>query len=575
MGPIAFTYGPVKGTASLSVPVACAADQPCPPQLAIQFAELDAGKLQAALLGAQKPDTLLSTLIARLTTSKPPVWPRIDAQVTADSLVLGPFKLQNATASLHIEPAAAEITSFNAGLLGGQFTLTGKVANGGKPAYALEGKFDKLSAPAVCQLLALSCTGGTVDGRWQNQSLRLLRQGPRLLRRWQPCTSTGIAAPLPTIPSLELPAALARFDRFTADAVIASGAVTLKQSQVQQGRRKSAINAAITFGDPPKISFAAPQAAPVRKAVNPHFIPAKIRPWPHPQNSSAAQIQCKGILFDMDGILISSISSVERSWTKWANLRGMDPAYACSIAHGCRAIETIAKLRPDLDPEAELKIIEDIEVADGEGLTVLPGVLEMLAASAKDRWTVVTSATERLASARMADAGIPVPERIVTAEHVIRGKPHPEPFLAGAAMLGFAPQDCVVFRGFVFGCAGGPRRRMHRDRHHVFASRRIPALPPTTSSLTSPVSPSRLTVTLSRFESGPSTLRAASLLTDSLLPVLLVRLDPPSVSVLQWPRVHLNTPAKARNCSRLMLIGFSKTNQRTPSVHGGVVSEPM
>lgn len=160
---------------------------------------------------------------------------------------------------------------------------------------------------------------------------------------------------------------------------------------------------------------------------------------------SAAQIQCKGILFDMDGILISSISSVERSWTKWANLRGIDPAYACSIAHGCRAIETVAKLRPDLDPEAELKIIEDIEVADGEGLTVLPGVLELLAALPKSCWTVVTSATERLASARMADAGIPVPVRIVTAEHVIRGKPHPEPFLAGAAMLGFAPQDCVAF----------------------------------------------------------------------------------------------------------------------------------
>ena len=128
------------------------------------------------------------------------------------------------------------------------------------------------------------------------------------------------------------------------------------------------------------------------------------------------QIRCKGILFDMDGILISSIASVERSWTKWANLRGVDPDYACKIAHGRRAIETIAMLRPDLDSEAELKVIEDIEVADGEGLTVLPGVLELLAALPEGSWTVVTSATERLAWARMADAGIPVPERIVTAE---------------------------------------------------------------------------------------------------------------------------------------------------------------
>lgn len=171
--------------------------------------------------------------------------------------------------------------------------------------------------------------------------------------------------------------------------------------------------------------------------------------------SSPVQIRCKGILFDMDGILISSIESVERSWTKWAELRGVDPAYARSIAHGRRAIETIAALRPDLDGEAELKVIEEIEVADGKGLTVLPGVLGLLAALPKECWTVVTSATERLARARMADAGIPVPERIVAAENVICGKPHPEPFLAGARLLGVAPGECVVFEDSSSGVMAG------------------------------------------------------------------------------------------------------------------------
>jgi sugar-phosphatase len=170
---------------------------------------------------------------------------------------------------------------------------------------------------------------------------------------------------------------------------------------------------------------------------------------------SPVQIHCKGILFDMDGILISSIASVERSWAKWANLRGVDPGYACKIAHGRRAIETIAMLRADLDSEAELKVIEDIEVADGEGLTVLPGVLKLLAELPRESWTVVTSATERLAFARMADAGIPVPDRIVTANHVTYGKPHPEPFLAGARLLGVEPQDCVVFEDSSSGVLAG------------------------------------------------------------------------------------------------------------------------
>jgi len=166
-------------------------------------------------------------------------------------------------------------------------------------------------------------------------------------------------------------------------------------------------------------------------------------------------IRCKGILFDMDGILISSIGSVERSWTKWAHLRGVDPALARKTAHGRRAIETIAKLRPDLDSEQELKVIEDIEVADNEGLTVLPGVLDLLAALPSDRWTVVTSATERLARIRLAAGGIPVPKRLVTADHVTRGKPHPEPFLAGAALLGVAPAECVVFEDSSSGAEAG------------------------------------------------------------------------------------------------------------------------
>ena len=157
----------------------------------------------------------------------------------------------------------------------------------------------------------------------------------------------------------------------------------------------------------------------------------------------------------MDGILISSIGSVERSWTKWAEMRGVDPEYACKMAHGRRAIETAALLRPDLDSEAELKLIEDIELADGEGLAVLPGVLDILRALPAHRWTVVTSATERLARMRMAQAGIPVPERLISADDVTQGKPDPAPYLAGAALLGLRTDECVVFEDSESGTLSG------------------------------------------------------------------------------------------------------------------------
>jgi mannitol-1-/sugar-/sorbitol-6-phosphatase len=177
-------------------------------------------------------------------------------------------------------------------------------------------------------------------------------------------------------------------------------------------------------------------------------------------SSPAVQIRCKGVLFDMDGILVSSMGSVERSWAKWGQLHGLGSDLVTRLAHGRRAIETIAMLAPELDAEQELKVIEEIEIADNEGLSVLPGVLDLLAAltpagAPKPLWTVVTSATERLAHARMAVGGIPVPKKIVTADFVTRGKPHPEPFLAGAALLGVDPKDCVVFEDSASGAAAG------------------------------------------------------------------------------------------------------------------------
>lgn len=175
--------------------------------------------------------------------------------------------------------------------------------------------------------------------------------------------------------------------------------------------------------------------------------------------SSPVQVRCKGILFDMDGILISSVSSVERSWTKWARMRGVDPTYALGLIHGRRAIECVALLRPDLDSGEELKLVEDIELADGQGITVLPGVMDLIDALPREHWTVVTSATERLARIRLAGSGFPVPDRLVTAETVTEGKPNPAPYLAGAALLGYEPSECVVFEdsasGVAAGCAAG------------------------------------------------------------------------------------------------------------------------
>jgi mannitol-1-/sugar-/sorbitol-6-phosphatase len=172
-------------------------------------------------------------------------------------------------------------------------------------------------------------------------------------------------------------------------------------------------------------------------------------------SSSPVTVSCKAALFDMDGILISSIGSVERSWTKWCNMRGVDPAYAISVIHGRRAIDSLRAIRPDLDAEKELEILEDFECEDTEDIIVLAGVCDLLKVLPHDRWTIVTSATERLAKVRLKAAGLPVPDNFVYGETVTEGKPHPAPFLAGAELLGVAPGQCVVFEDSESGVAAG------------------------------------------------------------------------------------------------------------------------
>ena len=165
-----------------------------------------------------------------------------------------------------------------------------------------------------------------------------------------------------------------------------------------------------------------------------------------------------GILFDMDGVLMSSLGSVERSWRRYAEMRGVPPervAEVVQMAHGRRAIETVRALRPDLDADAELRIIEELEINDNQGLVVLPGVREILTALPQGSWAIVTSATERLARSRLAFAGIPAPRHFVTSEMVAQGKPHPEPYRRGAAALGVAAEQCLVIEDAPAGVAAG------------------------------------------------------------------------------------------------------------------------
>ncbi|WP_296942134.1 HAD-IA family hydrolase [uncultured Massilia sp.] len=157
-------------------------------------------------------------------------------------------------------------------------------------------------------------------------------------------------------------------------------------------------------------------------------------------------------LFDMDGTILTSIKAAERVWGRWAAGHGLDVEAFLPTIHGKRTEDTVRGLAlPGIDPVAEAARITAAEIEDTLGVEAIAGVADFLASLPRGRWAIVTSAPRRLAEARIAAAGLPLPEVMVAAEDVLRGKPAPDPFLLGAEKLGVAPADCLVFEDTLAG----------------------------------------------------------------------------------------------------------------------------
>src|SRR5690606_2453028 len=105
--------------------------------------------------------------------------------------------------------------------------------------------------------------------------------------------------------------------------------------------------------------------------------------------------------------------------------------------------------------EAAYDRIHALELDDNEGVTILPGTRDALAALPPERSAIVTSCTRPLAAARMAASGLVAPSVVVTADDVAHGKPNPDPFLLGARRLGVDPRRCLVVEDAPAGVASG------------------------------------------------------------------------------------------------------------------------
>ena len=166
-------------------------------------------------------------------------------------------------------------------------------------------------------------------------------------------------------------------------------------------------------------------------------------------------MQCRAILFDLDGVLVDSRECIELIWHAWAAERALDPADFLRVAHGRRIAETLRLVAPQLDAVAEAAVLDAMEEVETRGLRAVPGAAALLRQLSEVQRAIVTSGSHGVATLRLRTAGLPIPGVFVTAGDVMQGKPHPEGYLLAAGRLGVAPADCVVLEDSPPGVAAG------------------------------------------------------------------------------------------------------------------------
>jgi len=155
-------------------------------------------------------------------------------------------------------------------------------------------------------------------------------------------------------------------------------------------------------------------------------------------------MNCRALLFDLDGVLVDSAECVRRICTDWAISRGLDPDQVLKWSQGRRVQDTVRKVAPHLDVDAEVAALIRMEAATTEGLHPVAGTHALLASLPINAWAVVTSGALPVARLRLSHVGLPIPPTLISGDDVERGKPDPEGYLAAAKALGYEPSECVV-----------------------------------------------------------------------------------------------------------------------------------
>jgi beta-phosphoglucomutase len=161
----------------------------------------------------------------------------------------------------------------------------------------------------------------------------------------------------------------------------------------------------------------------------------------------------RGVIFDMDGVIVLTENAHWQSWVAAADLRGVTLEYPTFLSCFGRTNPDVIPILfgPHISPEESAEIADKKEVAFRDiirnAMPLAPG-LESLLNKLKSngvRLAVGSSAPPENVDLVL-DAGKIRPwfDAVVNGAQVKRGKPAPDVFLLGAGLIGITPANCAV-----------------------------------------------------------------------------------------------------------------------------------
>lgn len=189
--------------------------------------------------------------------------------------------------------------------------------------------------------------------------------------------------------------------------------------------------------------------------------------------NGALNCMTKAVLFDLDGVLVSTDEYHYRSWVKIAGEEGFDffdhkfnDQFRGVARMECVEIITRASGK-SYSPEQKLEIATRKNKYFAESLSavtpkeLLPGALEMLQELRKRGIKIAVASNSRNAKTIIRQTKIEhLLDTIVDGYEIEKSKPDPEGFLLAAKNVGVAPAHCIVVEDAVTGVEAARRAGM-------------------------------------------------------------------------------------------------------------------